>query len=176
MRRNRQWAGDLYQRLLLHMSIKLILHIWYDPSWLRCRYKKSIVNEVLQQQHFRRITNPVYPWKGCFREEAPIDRNHKPWTPNGTRGGLFNTVCQLKASWAKNKGHEEALRLLQNSRHQDSRMNSCILDIHENLMYKMLRWIATPTLRISPALSADSNQTRRAIACEHIEEQETPHL
>lgn len=48
------------------------------------RFKQSVVTEVLEQRRAARSNNPVNVWKGSFRDEAPIDHDHKAWKPNGT--------------------------------------------------------------------------------------------
>jgi len=56
----------------------------------------------LQRGKAVKINNPVNVWKGSFRDETPVDRNHKPWKPNGLAASLYNTgSCGLISS-AKN--------------------------------------------------------------------------
>lgn len=43
-----------------------------------------MVNDVLEQRKAAMSNNPVQAWKGSFRDEAPIDHDHKAWKPNGT--------------------------------------------------------------------------------------------
>jgi len=57
----------------------------------QCRYRQSVVNDVLQRSKAIKSNNPVNVWKGSFRDEAPIDRHHKPWKPNGLAASLYNT-------------------------------------------------------------------------------------
>ena len=42
-----------------------------------------MVDGVLEQRRAARSMNPVQVWKGSFRDDAPIDDNHKAWRPNG---------------------------------------------------------------------------------------------
>ncbi|DBA83984.1 TPA: Rap guanine nucleotide exchange factor-like 1 [Trebouxia sp. C0004] len=55
------------------------------------RYRQSVVNDVLRRSKAVKSNNPVNVWKGSFRDEAPIDRNRKPWKPNGLAASLYNT-------------------------------------------------------------------------------------
>ncbi len=57
----------------------------------QCRYRHSVVNDVLQRSKAIKSNHPVNVWKGSFRDEAPIDRHHKPWKPNGLAASLYNT-------------------------------------------------------------------------------------
>ncbi|DBB02475.1 TPA: Rap guanine nucleotide exchange factor-like 1, variant 2 [Trebouxia sp. C0006] len=59
-------------------------HMWQ-------RYRHSVVNDVLQRSKAIKSSHPVNVWKGSFRDEAPIDRHHKPWKPNGLAASLYNT-------------------------------------------------------------------------------------
>ncbi|KAL0028776.1 hypothetical protein WJX79_006703 [Trebouxia sp. C0005] len=63
----------------------------YRECELWQRYRQSVVNDVLQRSKAIKSNNPVNVWKGSFRDEAPIDRNHKPWRPNGLAASLYNT-------------------------------------------------------------------------------------
>ena len=57
----------------------------------QCRYRHLVVNDVLQRSKAIKSNHPVNVWKGSFRDEAPIDRHHKPWKPNGLAASLYNT-------------------------------------------------------------------------------------
>lgn len=52
-----------------------------------CRYKTTLVNEVLQRSKAVKRNNPVNIWKGPFRDDNPLLAiSDKPWKPNGAAG------------------------------------------------------------------------------------------
>ncbi len=64
-----------------------------------------MVNDDVQRGKAVKINNPVDVWKGSFRDETPVDRNHKPWKPNGLAASLYNTGSCGLISTAKFVAH-----------------------------------------------------------------------